>query len=259
MKIIVMFPDYKGEGSAGGFIEKILGVVPDAIVVPVLNGLTARGMDFISLEAERVEHCETVMAVSAKGLLSTLSMGYDTILDWYGDDVVVVRLDTAEHPVSAIPLLVRKAVEIQGMVIGDLTFGEETLRSESIDEFAHRDSFPELWRQYTGGRLALSGAYGFQVFAPGVLRNVYRFAQDIVREARTMTAEEIEWGFDGAMALSAIGFEPPVVVEGVPAVTLRDRPRAKVAQQFARALLMCRAAESLRHKQEVYRASLFGD
>lgn len=242
--VVVMFPDYRGEGSLGGFGGRILTVMPNAIVVPVLNGLPREELRVISSRVSSLL-CRPIVAESAEGLLSTLVQGYREVLTQYGEEATVVRLDTAEHPIASIPGLVQKALDTKGMVIGDLVFGPETLRSESIDEFAHLNLFPELYRQATGGRLSISCAHGFQVFAPLVLPVILPTALKIIELVKAKATGKVEWGFDGAMALGAIAAGVPVSVEGVPATTLRDRPGAKVANQFANALQMCLAARQV--------------
>lgn len=245
MKLVVMYPDYKALGIVD-FTRRIKEVVPDAIVVPVVNGLSES--EFADAErtwwADCVSDDVLVCAREAQGLLSTLQAGYSAIAQTYRD-TPIVRLDTAEHPIEEIPRLARAAMDCGGMAIGDLAFDEHTLRKGSVDEFAHRDLFPTLFRETTSGRLAISCAHDFQAFAPGRLAGVFHGASLIRRRVELKKVHPIEWGFDAAMALAAVGLDVPVTVCPVQATTLRDRPRAKIAVQFSRALQMCLAARQI--------------
>ncbi len=240
--IVVMFPDHQGKDALDGeFVTRIKNTLPKAVIVPILNGLPLA--ELATIAGKVSGSCEPVVAADARGLLDTLIAGYVRVLGQY-PLATVVRLDTAEHPVTDIPRLIEVAININGMAIGDLEFEPGTLRSDSIDEFAHLDLFPELYRQTTRGKLSISCAHGYQAFAPGVLRAVLTAAQCIVHRVQQELGP-ISWGFDGAMALGAVGIGTPVTVEKVEAQVLRDRPRAKVASQFAGALRMCLAAGQL--------------
>lgn len=172
--------------------------------------------------------------------------GYSKVADDYPERIIV-RLDTAEHPIVAIPDLIRTATETRGMVIGDLRFDEATMRTGSVDEFAHLDLFPELYDQTTGGKLKISCAHGFQVFAPGICGRILPLALQIVEKTREKEGKSVAWGFDGAMALGAIACKDiiPVTVFPVQAEKMRDRSREKVASQFSGALKICLAALKL--------------
>lgn len=242
-----MFPDYEGQAireEGGLFISRIKETVPEAILVPVLNGLSGSELQKIAFRNTVIGVCEPIVADEAKGLLDTLVAGYTTVLEKY-PNATIVRLDTAEHPPEAIPDLVGLANEINGIVIGDLVFDEYTLRRDSVDEFAHRSLFPELYQQTTDGRLSLSCAHGFQVFATGVLLPVLAYAQKIVHLVEEKTKVNVQWGFDGAMALGAVRAGVPVRIKNIQAETIRDRESAKVAKQFSQALMMCRAFRDL--------------
>lgn len=245
MLLTVVFPDYKALGI-DEFSRRILEVVPDAIVVPVLNGAPEWELQNAANRIKEASQVFPVVEYNGKGLASTLGHGYRSI-SYYTltRDRCVVRLDTVEHPVEEIPRLAQAAMECSGMAIGDLTFDEHTLRTDSIDEFAHRDLFPALFREMTSGRLALSCAHGFQAFAPGRLSKVFHAASIIRRRVELQAGQPLEWGFDAAMALAAVGLDVPVVVCPVQATTVRDRPREKIAVQFQRALQMCLAARQI--------------
>lgn len=244
-KLVVMFPDYRGEATRHSldFVERVKRVVPNAVLVPVLNGLSKHNLDKIAVDAAATGF-QPVVAAEADGLLDTLVAGYTSVVRSYGG-ATVVRLDVAEHPPEAMPNLVQEAEARKVMVIGDLAFGPSTFRKGSVDEFAHLDLFPELYRQFTGGRLIISCAHGYQVFAPGTLPKILERAQKIAACAQEIAGEKIKWGFDGAMALGAVAAKVQVVVKPVAAESLRDRPRQKVSQQFRAALSMCLAARQL--------------
>lgn len=269
-KVVIMFPDFKGEGILGEFGKRLrLAVGRYAILMPVLNGLDIEEVDEMALEVSNtdIDSPEPVFALAhyGKGLKSALIRGYDIIIKRFSEEHYIVRLDTAEHPPEAIPPLLSKAekavemyqsgrIAAKRMIIGDLSFvSGQNLRPESVDEFAHLNIFPSLYGQFTGGLLPLSCAHGFQVFTPGIVRRVFKLAQRITGEAEKELGKPVEWGFDGAMALAgyALGL---ATIEKVPAESMRDRKTAKIAEQFDRALRMCRAAErifiSLRKKED---------
>lgn len=239
-KTVVMFPDFKGEGVQSKFGGKIC-TLPFKLI-PILNGLPEGEVQDLS---EKLEELFSPVISLGKGLLSTLVDGYRYCLDNFPDHNIV-RLDTAEHPVEAISTLLNEIEQGADMVIGDLDFSKGShLREGSVDEFAHLDLFPILYGQYTNGKLPLSCAHGFQVFAPGKLAPIFEGAKKIVAEVEKEIGH-IEWGFDGAMALSAHMQGLSVKIVKVPAETLRDRPRKKIGEQFDRALRICRAAETLK-------------
>ena len=246
-RVVVMFPDYVGQaiGEDGGlFVSRVKKAFHGAIMVPILNALPHSDLEKIAKKHTSPGFCEPVVA-EAKGLLGTLIAGYTAVLEKYPGALTVVRLDTAEHPPEAIPALVELANDSKGMVIGDLSFTEDTLSRGSVDEFAHLDIFPELYRQTTNGQISISCAHGFQAFAPGVLLPVLTEAQKIVRLVEEKTKVNVQWGFDGAMVLGAVRAGVPVRIKNIQAETLRDREPAKVAKQFSQALTVCRAFHDL--------------
>jgi hypothetical protein len=242
---LILFPDYASEGrrKQQAFVTLLRRTCPDAVIFPILNGAPAPKL---KAAAGKLTDCQPIIAAGARGLLDTLLIGYQTVLrDYNGGQACVVRLDPSEHQPSAIPSLIEAAKRARGMAIGDLRFGSATLRPGSIDEFAQLDLFPALYRFATGGVLPLSGAHGFQVFAPDVLAQVLTSAQKIVALAGRRSQQPVLWGFDGAMALGAVGAGVPVVIRPVEAQVLRDRSRQKVAVQFEQAMQLCAAAGEL--------------
>src|SRR5687767_13221711 len=109
---VVLYPDYQGKATQGSeFVERLREAVPDALLVPILNGPA----DLEEI-ARKATGFDPVIAGEAKGLASTLIAGYSSALDRYVG-AAVVRLDTAEHAPQAIPSLVEETKQINGMVI----------------------------------------------------------------------------------------------------------------------------------------------
>jgi hypothetical protein len=241
-----MFPDYQGkglkDGAEGKFLARVRAAAPGALMIPVLNGGEVDELHALAGQ-HRSKLCAPIVAAGAKNLVDTLTYGYGNINYHNQSDSLVVRLDTAEHPPEFIPQLVQTVMEQGGMVIGDLMFPEGTLRSESVDEFVHLDAFPGLYDQMTNGKVRMSCAHGYQAFAPGCCRKIFSAAWRIVEEVKK--SGSVQFGFDGAMALAAAGLGEVITIVHVPAETLRDRKRAKIANQFANALRMCLAARKL--------------
>jgi hypothetical protein len=242
-KVVVMFPDFKGEGCRGVFGKRLLKVCEGATLIPVLNGLPKEQLE--SIVSEVLPKFKPIVS-EAKNLRGALESGYCRVIRNY-PECYVVRLDTAEHPPEYIPQLLEVAEQNQGMVIGDLTFDEKTLVPNTMDELVHLDIFPALYGQFSWGKLRISCAHGFQVFAPYKCSRVFAGAERIVGQAERELGSAIGWGFDGAMALSAsCSLVPtPVDIVKVPAETVRNRDRKKIAIQFENALRMCLAAVSV--------------
>jgi hypothetical protein len=116
-----------------------------------------------------------------------------------------------------------------GSAVGDLSFDTTTLRVGSADELAQRDVFPTLFRQFTFGRLTLSGAHGFQAWRTDLLAEVLPVAERLWD--RAADGAHLRWAFDAAMVLAAdaLGCTPKVV--HYPAAEIRDRDRTKIAEQ----------------------------
>ncbi len=242
--LIVMFPDQGGKGFRGEFGQRLMGMfaAEGAILMPILNGFSSQ--EEVELVVEEARRFGFMPSVSSEtGLLAALVEGYNVATGL--TDHTIVRLDTAEHPVSFIRTLAETAERIDGMAIGDLEFGPDTLKEGSLDEFAHLDIWPTLYGQYTQGKLPLSCAHGFQAFAPWVCVEILKAARDIVSDVEAELDASITWGFDGAMALAAWGLGIPVEIVKVPAEKMRDRPRQKIVDQFSNALRMCRAASRI--------------
>jgi len=239
MELVVMFPCRRSIGRVEEFIMNIRKSVPDAFIVPVLNGHPIEKLVESAAIIES-EKCHAVLVEGQRGLLNALVAGYTYVLKEHSG-ATVVKMDTAEHPTEGITRLAQKANEVGGMVVGDLRFGEGMLREGSVDEFANMNLFPELFRQVTTGRVSLSGSYGFLAFDSGSLKTILLSAKKIVGLVETKQGS-ISWGLDGAMLLAAMGVKVPLEICYFEAEMLRDRKSPKVAAQFAQTLSVCLAA-----------------
>src|SRR3990167_3010520 len=139
--IVVMYPDYRGESTRNGFPNQIRAHLPSASIVPVFNGTTVSNLD--SLVAEAPSLGLDGVRSEQPGLAPALMKGYGRCLERYAGHTVV-RLDTAEHDVSYLSPLVKKAAETRGLVVGDLSFGSGTLKKGSLDGLMHLELFPRL-------------------------------------------------------------------------------------------------------------------
>jgi len=176
---------------------------------------------------------------TGKGVAAAFVTGYKEVVQCY-PDAIVVRLDTAEHPVDRIPELIEKVKKVGGMVIGDLSFTKETLIPGTFDRFLHLQLFPALYRALTKNQVAVSCAFGFNVFAPGVCGRILDGALAIMEKAGELLETPMQWGFDGAMVLSALKEGTSVIVHPVPATTVRNRAVEKgLAQWGQHAVLGC--------------------
>ncbi len=245
-----MFPDFKGEVSKAGFsrgsfLYQLQGVVDrDDIIMPVINGLASEEAEKIYSKAAELGTMVTpVISERSEGLRGTLEDGYETALASGAD--IIVRLDTVEHPPTAIPRLVR-GLDADDVVVGDLDFSQAGLLIVgTADEVAHLEIFPALYGQFTRGKVALSCAHGFQAFRRSACKQALANAKKIVDQTSVLIDGPVTWGFDGAMVLGAIAAGISVKVCPVPAESLRNREAKKVGAQFKNALTMCRAAAKI--------------
>lgn len=247
--LVVLFPAGKGEVPEG-FVKLVRGGLAGSsfapTLLPVLNGLPVEELDHRA-ERFRGESMEPVVYAGGGGLVGALCAGYAHVKSVYGD-TPVVRLDTAEHPPEHIPELVARAIEIEGMVVGDLDFSAGGLRADSPDEFAHLDFFPALYAEMTRGRVAISCAHGFQAFASGeICGKVFAGALEILECVERDKGEPVKWGLDGAMPVAAAGLGVPLEVVKVLAESERDRPRKKIVDQSLSAVrILCAASKVFR-------------
>lgn len=256
--MIIVVPDFQGKAikaaeEEGSFLAQLRKEMKDTStrIIVAVNGCPDPAED---VELARVAAKKGFGMVGVyshvRGLAGALRAGYDTAVLCGGSEETIVRLDTAEHPICKIRDLCRALEEKRAdMVIGDLDFSHSSngLIYGSADEVMHRDVFPELYGQTSGGKLRLSCAHGFQLFrGKNVLRCVLDKAMLIHAEVERARGEEVSWGFDGMIALGAIAAGLNVKVVPVPAMSPRNRPREKIAKQFADALSVCRAFDKLK-------------
>jgi hypothetical protein len=216
--VVVLYPDFLGDGLAcGGFADRLRA--EHDLVVALVNGPDPGALRPSSRSDV------TVVVSPVSGLAPSLRHGYRAAAS-LGD--VVVRIDTAENPTERIKELAAAAV-VHGGAIGDLCFGDGTLRPGSADEHSQLDVFPEMFRRFTDGRLALTGTHGFQAWRSDVLADVVPVAEELWDAAASLGP--MRWAFDAAMALAAdlVGNTPTVIQ--YPAFELRDRDRTKIAEQ----------------------------
>ena len=243
-RMMVMFPDLRGEGSLGEFgktLKELELPAEETIFVPIVNGtginLNSIVSSITSLLGERFQP----IISSRQGVNVALETGYRKAGEKY-PEAIVVRLDTQEHDPNFIGKLTRKAVKIKGMVIGNLQFNQDTLIEGTIDWFAQKWLFPEMYRQFTGGKIPLTCAHGFQVFASGILPRILKIALKIIRIAERENGALLLWGFDGAMTLAAYKLGVPVFISQIPAQIVRNRKAKKIAAQFSSHLKICWAS-----------------
>jgi len=242
--IVVMFPDLGGKGMNGDFgvsmVEVRKGNPLIKALVPIVNGLDEESLR--SLTGEGRNNGFDPVISSSKGLGPVLIDGYRFVMKQY-PKAVVVRMDTAEQDPFYIPRLAKTARSIEGMVIGDLSFDKTTMIEGSIDWFVHMRIFPILYGYSSNQHLLLSCAHGFQAFHPNVLSTVFGGAQTILKEAGEILGTPMQWGLDGAMALSAFYHGIHTEIIKVPATILRNRDEEKIAKQFSHSLAVCIAAD----------------
>ena len=239
--IVVMYPDYRGESTRNSFLpDQIRAYLPQAAIIPVFNGATVAGLDFLVTES----HALGLDGIKSEqpGLASALMTGYRHCLDRYLGATVVL-LDTSEHDVRYLSTLVDRATEMGGLVIGNLSFEPETLEEGSLDELMHLELFPQLYDTFAG--ISLSGTHGYQAVSPTVFGEIYKSACRIMDQVVRNIAQVPTWGFDGAMVLSAVNQGIPVTVTPIPAQARRSRSKEKILAQYKQALQVCRAAERL--------------
>jgi hypothetical protein len=217
-RTVVLYPDFLGEQLCpGGFADRLR--VDHDLVVALVNGPDPAAL------APAPRSDVTVVVSPVSGLAPSLRYGYQAAAE-LGD--VVVRIDTAENPTERIKELA-EAAAAHGGAIGDIRFGDGTLRPGSADEHSQRDVFPTMFSRFTEGRLELTGTHGFQAWRSDVLADVLPLAEELWDEAASLGP--MRWAFDAAMALAADLVDWPPAVVRYPAFELRDRDRSKIAEQ----------------------------
>lgn len=232
MTLYVLYPDFAGEGTVAGFAERISELYPTAQVVAVVNGGNPPELP----SRERF----TVLRSERDGVVGALTVGYQYCME--RDDLdVVVRLDTAEHPLEQIQEVADRAAA-GGGCIGDLDCRSVQVVG-SVDEYAQSDVVPALFAAATGGGLVLGGAHGMQGWRGDKLEVVFGEAASIHAAAAERFDGPLRWGFDAAMALAGLEHCEPLEVRRIDAEGPRNRQRSKVTAQVAAiAAVACSAA-----------------
>lgn len=239
--LVVLTPCYMPAGTSWGdfeeFFDRVRTSVPNATVVPVINGTDNEARAEELVMSGRELGLAPTYTMSPLKLRGALMAGYKSVArDW--SDATIVRLDTAEHPPEYIPRLAARAENISGMVIGDLTFTEDLLPPDSREREAHHVDFPNLYRRACG--VPLSAAHGFQAFAPGIIHRLLRAVRPIY-EILDRHESCPTWGFDAAAVLAARHLNIPVERIEIPGEVARDRSVDKIDLQLANAQNLCAA------------------
>ncbi len=230
-ELVIMFPDLRGEGATGAFGRELLQRYADddhTHLIPVINGVGPEELKRISVGLH--PKFKPAPVNLGPGQLNTLVAGYRYALARHFD-ATIVRLDTNEHPVELIPTLVQRVRDHGAMAIGNLRFSPKTIVPGSPDEFFHIVC-RTLYETSTHGALPLSGAHGFQAFAPGVCADVLEAALLMIERANRDGGPPLQWGLCGAMAMGALAIGTPVYLVDLLATQPRNRPAEKVAAQL---------------------------
>lgn len=220
------------------FFYRVRASAPEATIVPVINGTADEAAAEELVKDGRELGLAPTYTMSPLKLRGALMAGYKLITR-ARPGATIVRLDTAEHPPEHIPRLADRAEEIGGMVIGDLTFTPKLMPENSREWSAHHEDFPQLYNRHCS--LPLSGAHGFQAFAPGIIPRLLRAVRPIY-EILDRRESPPTWGFDAAAVLAARRLNIPVERIEIPGEVARDRPVDKIEQQLANAHELCEAA-----------------
>ena len=228
---LVVIPDYEGRASRDGFVAEVLDAChhdPRVHVAVVVNGGTEnqrRGA--AATNANHGRSCTTV--TTSAGFNTAVLAGVRTAINLGADRVV--RIDTAEHPLTQI-MASFAMLDDADVVVRDLVFDERTLRSGTADEYHNLEVIPTLLSRFTGGALSLTGAHGFMGFRGELLAAVVTEVENLLARAEATRGTQLMWGIDTALAVVAERSGCRVNVEAIPATVLRDRSTAKCAQQL---------------------------
>lgn len=249
MKILVMFPDYKGQVITGPIGEKLFEFQKNSkheiSFLSILNGDEEEDMDKILL-SPTLPFYKTICI--KKGLTHTLLHGYEWVLENNFDkDYVVVRFDPDEHPIKKINEIAQLTNNINdtkpAMVIYEFKLDEKIASEDEI--LVNENIFPNMYEAYTNGKLSLTNTHGFQAFAAGTISEILPMAKKIVEFTEEYTGEALMWGMDAIMALSAVYHPNYLLVykKTIRPEKIRDRPIEKISKQIenhARLLMMAR-------------------
>lgn len=231
-KMVIMFPDYRAEGSLGEFGQTLLekyGADGSVVLIPVINGFDDKEQQAQAV-GKLSQLLRPIIVDGNPGQLHALRHGYEAVKEGYPLSTVV-RMDTNEHPIEMIPVLAHEARACGGMAIANLKFGPGLVTPGSPEEL-FLAACPVLYGKATTNLLPLSGAHGFQAFAPDMLADIYEAAEEIVDRAHTESGPRLRWGLCGAMAMGAVGIDVPVKLIDLEAAKSRNRPAEKIAAQL---------------------------
>lgn len=231
----VIYPDLLGRGTVAGFGDELRAAFPNADLVVVISGTSC-------FEGPPTTPGLTVIEAPL-GLDSALRTGMRRVL---GTSRPVVRLDTAEHPLSAVPLLLDALAAGADLAVGDLEFDATTLLPGTADELHNAYVVPTLTGWVTSGRLRLSGAHGLLAFHPGQLPALLKETELLLDVAAARAGRALSWAFDSAAVLAADALGLSARRVPVPAVQLRDRPSSRCADQLNDLLAVIGALRVLR-------------
>lgn len=225
---IVVVPDYQGQASRSGFAGELLAVVDEGTcVLMVINGGT--GPEIAQAVAAN-DARERVVSLVCEAGFNTAVMAGMRGADAMGASAVV-RIDTAEHPLTEVMASFAMLAEAD-VVVRDLAFDAATLRAGSADEYHNLEVIPAILGRFTGGHLPMSGAHGFMAFRGEGLTELLDEAQAVLERAAARRGSALMWGADTAIAVVAANAGRRVKVVKIDAELLRDRPTAKCAQQL---------------------------
>jgi hypothetical protein len=232
----IVVPDYLGKAWGTGFYENIRKEHPGAMIIIVLNGFENRSESKEIYDRMNAEGYLPVIS-EEKGLRAALVYGYQFAHDLKGIEYVI-RLDTAEHPISAIKRLLEELEAGADMVIGDLDL-TGLMPEGSVEETFNNLVFPRLYQATCG--VAISCAHGFQGFRHSALRIIL----DATSTSNGFPEQEAGWGFDGLALLAARAHDLSVQLIKVRGEVERNRPAGKIVAQYEAALALCKIATDM--------------
>lgn len=205
---------------------------PGSGIIAVFNGVEPQ--DVPELEAP-------FQAIwSEKGLRSVLEAGYDQYIR--NGDGPLVRTDSDEHPMDCFEGLAKRAVETDGLVVGNLVYYDETMPPQSLDALAQL-IWGEMYGQASRGKAPVGNAHGLLVFSsPAVCQRVLEAAKPILARADEANGGPVQWGHDGLMILAAVVAGIQVEVFPIMGTEVRNRNVAKIFDQFKRHFSIVEAA-----------------
>ncbi len=238
MKILVMFPDYKGQVITGPVGEKLLEFQKNSkhevSFLSILNGGEKEEMEKI-LNSETPSFQKTFC--EKKGLTHALLHGYTWVMEnRLNQEHIVVRFDPDEHPIENIEYIAR-ATNIENYSRPTISVWEFKLDKEIASEaeiLVNENIFPHMYKTYTDGKVSLTNTHGFQCFAPGTISKILPLAKKIVESTEEYTGETLMWGMDAIMILSAAYSTGNLKIakHKIRPEKIRDRPIAKIGKQI---------------------------